>query len=93
MDVQLRTDEGDLRRVDSIREAFVIAADDETIVKVSWNAEDGNVRFVRCKIGATTLWVFDPMEWYLPGGRNNVRDGRSADTASGTESDQTKESS
>jgi len=50
MEIQLRTHEGDLPRVSSLKEAFEAAEQDPEIWKISWTEGDHRIRLVRYDI-------------------------------------------
>lgn len=58
MEVQLRTDDGELLYTDSVFTAFEYAKAHPEIWKISWPEKGRRVRLVRDKWGA---WKFEPM--------------------------------
>lgn len=60
MEVQLRTDDGELLYTDSVFNAFRYAQEHPEVWKISWSEEGrkNRVRLVRDKWGA---WKFEPM--------------------------------
>lgn len=60
MKVQTRNSEGELQFFDTVKEAFDHADEDQTVWKVSFDAEDGSrVRFVESP--SKDGWVFEPI--------------------------------
>lgn len=60
MEIQLRTDEGELLYTDSVFDAFEYARTHPAVWKISWGEEgkSNRVRLVRTKWGD---WKFEPM--------------------------------